>query len=285
MKTIKFSIILLLIILLISTFSINVSADIGPKPFVTIEIIGIKEKNYTATLISKEAHGPNFFYDDYLDFNDPWMEYHPIMEYEDSDGYKWIGKHWEMTGDGVLNWSYYPPNNFKLIIMTEDNQYYTTQVLERYAFGSYFKVDVSEVTNGELNAVKVIHDVKTNYNYLKEIILFLIRLILTIAIEIGLAFIFGFKKKSYILRILILNVITQVFLNAMLNIMTYFEGQFVAMAFFIIGEIIVLAAESLFYAFYFKTQRLKAVFYGVIANLISFGAGFGLYILEQIILK
>jgi len=120
---------------------------------------------------------------------------------------------------------------------------------------------------------------------LKEVISFLIRVILTVVIEIGLAIIFGFKKKSQILTIFIVNVITQVFLNSMLNIVTYYEGQFVAMGFFIIGELIVLTAESIFYAFYFKTQRLKAVLYGVLANLISFGSGFGLYILEQTVLK
>ena len=285
MKFIKCSLFILLLLLFISTASPNVSADIGPKPFVTVEIKGMGDKNYTATLISKEAKGPNFFYDDYLEFNDPWMEFHPIMEYEDSDGYKWIGRHWKIHGDGELNWSYYPPNNFKVIIMTEDHQYYTTKALERYAFGSYFLIDVSGTLNEELNSVKVIGDVKHDYNYSKEIISFLIRLFLTIAIEIGLAIIFGFKKKSQIITILIVNAITQVFLNAMLNIVTYFEGQFMAMGFFIIGELIVLATESIFYGCYFKTQRSKAVLYGVLANLISFGAGLGLYILEHSILN
>ena len=158
-------------------------------------------------------------------------------------------------------------------------------VLERYAFGSYFKVDVSEVINGELNVVKVIQDVSPNYNYFKEIISFLIRLILTIAIEIGLALIFGIKKKSHILTILIVNVITQVFLNAMLNITTYFEGQLTAVIYYVIGELIVLAADSIFYVLYFKTQKLKFALYAILANLISFGTGFGLYILEQTINK
>lgn len=285
MKIIKFSFLLFFLFLFISLVSIPINGDSGPKPFVIIEITGIGDKAYTATLISKEAHGPNFFYNDYLEFDDPWMEFHPIMEYEDSEGYKWIGKHWQMYGDGELKWSYYPPNNFKVIIITEDNEYYTTKVIERYAFGSYFKVDVSNAENGELNAVILIQDVEPNYNYMKEVISFLIRLILTVVIEIGLAIIFGFRKKSHLLTIFIVNVITQVFLNSMLNIMTYFEGQFVAMGFFIIGELIVLAAETIFYAFYFKNQRLKVVLYGILANVISFGLGFGLYFLEQTILK
>lgn len=205
------------------------------------------------------------------------------MEYEDSDGYRWITKYWEMHGNGAFSWSYYPPNNFKVLIMTEDNQYYTTNVLERYAFGSYYKVDVSEAVDGELDATIVIQNVEHNYNYLKEITTFLIRLVLTIAIEIGIALVFGFKKKSYIIAILIVNLVTQVFLNAVLNITTYFEGQFVAMVFFIIGEFFVLMIELIFYIIYFKTQKLKVVFYAILANMISFIAGFGLYILEQII--
>jgi len=39
--------------------------------------------------------------------------------------------------------------------------------------------------------------------------------------------------------------------------------------------------ELIFYVSYFKTQKSKAVFYTILANLISFVAGFGLYILMK----
>lgn len=272
---------LIFVLMLVFSVQTSVSADMGPKPFVTVEIIGLEDANYTATLISKEATGPYSNYDEYLEYEDYWLEYDPIMEYEDIDGYRWVGIHWEMQGNGEFSWSYYPPNDFKVLIMTEEGQYYTTNVLERYAFGSYYKVDVSEAINGELDAVIIVDDVEQNYNYSKEIVSFVIRLILTIVIEIGIALLFGFRKKPYILTILIVNLITQIFLNAILNITTYYSGQFTAIALFIFTEFIVLMIELIFYVSYFKTQKSKAVFYTILANLISFVAGFGLYILEQ----
>jgi len=280
MKNIKYLLFFILSIASIFLLSIKVNADIGPKPFIIIEITGMEDKSYTATLISKEAKGPNFFYEEYLEWDNQWMEYHPIMEYEDSEGYKWIGSHWEMYGDGELKWGYYPPDNFKLLIVTEDNQYYTSKAINRYAFGSYFKVDVSKAIDGDLN-VKFIESVEKNYNYWKEILSFSIRLILTIAIEIGLALIFGFRKIRELLLILKVNIITQIFLNALLNIVTYFHGQLIGLGLYIIAEVIVLISEILIYYYCFKDHKLKAVFYGLLANVVTFGVGYGLYILEQ----
>ncbi|NLD26434.1 MAG: hypothetical protein GX661_03650 [Acholeplasmataceae bacterium] len=239
------------------------------------------DQTYTVTLISKIAPPPYQFYDPEME--DSSADYHPIMEYIDSEGYRWVGLHREMHGDGVFRWGYYPPNNFKLLIMTEENQYYTSNVLERYAFASYFHADLTNLV-GE-GSVKIIQTVNHNYNYGREVLAFLVRLVLTIAIEIGLALLFGFKEKRQLIVILIVNAITQIGLNAVLNITTYFEGQLAAMFYFFLGEVLVVIAEVVFYSLYFKKTRFKAVLYGIITNLLSCAAGFGLYFLEQIIIK
>ncbi|MGD9605374.1 MAG: hypothetical protein AB7V00_04400 [Bacilli bacterium] len=283
MKPLKIMLLIFLSLLLTSTFSLTVNADVGPKPFVNMEIIGMGDQTYTATLISKEASGPNFFYEDYLEFGDPWMDYHPIMEYEDSEGYRWIGQHWELSGDDEFSWSYYPPDNFKLIIMTDNDIIFTTGVLERYAFGSYFQADVSSAVDGVISNLKIIEAVTPNYDFLKEIAAFMFRLLLTLAIEVGIALLFGFRKKKELYAIFFVNIITLVFLNAMLNITTYYHGEFLAVAFYIIGELIVFIVESVFYVFYFYEHRLKAFLYGLIANISSFAAGFFLYLLERAI--
>jgi hypothetical protein len=280
MRIKKFLFLACFLVLLMITSSARVNADIGPKPFVAIEISGMGEQTYTMTLISREAHGPNFFYEDYLEFHESWMEYHPIMEYVDSEGYRWIGWHKEMHGDGEFKWSYYPPQNFKILIMTEDNQIYTSAVLERYAFASYFRADVTDVVQGEAEAIKVIQTVEPDYHYSKEILTFLIRLVLTIAIEIGVALLFGFKGKELVV-ILLVNAVTQIILNVILNAVTYYSGQLAAVLLFILGEALVISVETVFYAFYFKTKSVKALLYGIIANLVSCGAGLGWYLLEQ----
>lgn len=283
MKTIKMLLFLILSIVFISTISLRVNADFGPKPFVHITIIGMENKTYTATLISKEANGPNFFYEDYLEFGDPWMDYHPIMEYVDTDGYKWIGNHWNLEGNDEFEWSYYPPSDFKVLIMTEDNVTYTTGAIERYAFGSYFQVDASNVIDGELAGVRVIETISPNYNYVREILAFFIRLIVTLGIELALALAFGFRKKNEIYAILVVNTITLVFLHALLNVTTYYEGEFLAIGFFILGEMIVFLVESIFYLFYFQKKKARAFFYGILANLLSCGMGLLLFILEMAI--
>jgi len=269
-----------LTILLLVTSSIKVNADMGPKPFVNIEITGMEDISYTATLISKDATGPHFDYEEWLEGDYSNIEYHPIMEYVDSEGYKWVGEYWSIEGNGSFNWGYYPPRNFKVLLMTDDGEYYATEVLERYAFATYYKVNASETIAGELDAVRVVESVKPNYNYGREIVGFLIRVILTVAIEIGIALLFGFRKKRQLITILIVNMVTQIFLNGTLNIVTYYQGILSAMLLFVIAEIFVLLFETIFYSFYFKEDRLKGGIYGFVANLVTLVAGFGLYVLE-----
>lgn len=280
MKKTKIAIFVIITFILTAVFPIAVKADFGPKPFVEVEINGMDNISYTVTLIAKYPRGPGITYEDWLKIEDPYIEYHPIMEYVDDDGYMWVGNHFELVGSTNFTWGYYPPNDFKILILTDDGKYYVSEVLNRYAFASYFEIDLSNVLAGDKNFPGMIKIVKRSYKITREVIGFTIRLIATIAVELGIAWLFMFRTRKDIKVILIVNIITQVLLNGMLNITSYFQGAFSAIFLLVFLEIIVLLGETIFYTSYFKNNRIKAAIYGVLANIVTFGLTLVLFSLE-----
>lgn len=114
-----------------------VEADTGPKPAVIVEIIGLEDKAYAVTFLGKEPTPP------YGDGDYSYLDPHPIMNYRDEDGYKFVGDYWECNGNETVTWGYYPPNPFKVFIILDDGSTFITQELETYAFRSYYQMDVS----------------------------------------------------------------------------------------------------------------------------------------------
>lgn len=273
-----FAIIISMILIFLITNPITLRADFGPKPSVTVDVVGAEGIKYTITLISQNAFGPNRTYEEWQEYDGE--EYHEIMEYKDSEGYMWIGRHQELNGNGQFKWGYYPPRNFKILILTSDGKYYSSKVFDTYAFHSYYKVDLSRLTFDEARDIGSIDSVKNNYKYAPEILSFFLRLIFTITIELMLALLFSYRSKRHIKIILIVNVITQLFLNISLNLLTYYEGILIALIFYILFEIMITLGEAIFYTVIFKKEgSLKAFLYGLIANIVSFGVGIGIYAL------
>ena len=87
----------------------------GPKPATYIDIVGI-EGEYVAAFVAKEARGPNMDYEDWLHSDQKNPEYHPIIEYKDNEGYKWIERYFMCNGDSQIKYTYYAPNEFKIVI-------------------------------------------------------------------------------------------------------------------------------------------------------------------------
>ncbi|HHX80130.1 MAG TPA: hypothetical protein GX692_03595 [Acholeplasmataceae bacterium] len=252
--------------------NIRVNADVGPKPSVNIKITGLEGEKYTATLISQKAGGPNFTYEDWLENGDPeYQPYHRIMEYRDSEGFKWIGSHWELEGDTSFVWGYYPPSTFKVLIMLEDGTYFTSPVLERYAFNTYYHVIIDRTEN--------IVEVKKNYDYTTEIISLLLRLLATVLIEIGILYLFGYRNSRSYKLVLIVNIITQIFLNVLLNITSYYQSVLVGVIIYILLEFLIVLGEAIIYGIFLKEKKKwLAVVYAIAANIASFGIGLLIYL-------
>ena len=177
---IKYLIVLTLLLVLFT--GLTVKADTGPKPSVNITINNIDSDIYVSLLSKTESTGP------YRDIKEG--------EYEYNNEFKFICKQFVITDleitkdDNIFKWTYYPPYDFKVICYIEnaDEFVVTESSLSRYAFDTYYKMDLENV-----NGTYVLNNIKKNYNYLGEILHFLLRVAITLLIELLLAF-FIFKE-------------------------------------------------------------------------------------------
>lgn len=91
------------------------------------------------------------------------------------------------------------------------------------------------------------------------------RILITIAIEMGIALLFGFRGKKALLLLVIVNTVTQIILNVLLNIINFRSGSWAFVAWYIMLELAIFAIEAALYTAFMKklTGKEKPVlFYG-----------------------
>ena len=274
-----FMVALLICLILVLNLPVTAKADIGPKPSVRITFTGIKGKTYYGTLLSeRRSTGPATAWDGYEEYRDwkPESE-KPIWEkfiaYEDTDGYYFLQEWWDCSETNQLNWTYYPPTPFKILLyFPETDTFYVSDIYERYAFDSYFTVDLSEYATSPITAHQ-------SYDYTWEVISLVARIVLTIALELAIALFFGYREKKVLGFLAIVNVITQVVLNVALNIINYRSGSMGFTFAFICMEILVFAIEAITYKAvlhrYSEKEKVnrRGVTYALVANTASFAIG------------
>ena len=270
---------LLICLILVLNLPVTAKADIGPKPSVRITFTGIKGETYYGTLLSeRRSTGPATAWDGYEEYRDwkPESE-KPIWEkfiaYEDTDGYYFLQEWWDCSETNQLNWTYYPPTPFKILLyFPETDSFYVSDIYERYAFDSYFSVDLSEYSTSPITA-------RQSYDYTWEVISLVARIVLTIALELAIALLFGYREKKALGFLAIVNVITQVVLNVALNIINYRSGSMGFTFAFICMEILVFAIEAITYKAvlhrYSEKEKVnrRGVTYALVANTASFAIG------------
>lgn len=139
----------------------------------------------------------------------------------------------------------------------------------------------STVPESLTSITSVLLHAEPSYDYKWEIISLIARIAITLALEIAVAFIFGFKRKNILGFITVINVITQVVLNLILFSVDINYGSMAFTAYYVFLEICIFAVEAFAYSLYIKKKQLdvsckKAVLYALVANVLSFGAGLGL---------
>lgn len=248
--------------------SIKVSADMGPKPASYITIKGI-EGDYVACFASKDTTGPNFDYDSWLEY-DTGIEYNSIMKYSDEDGFKWITTYFKCSGTQEISFTYYCPSEYKIVIYQNDEFLIATDILEMYAFTTYYEVDFLEGISVSQENIKVIN----TYNYFNEILNLVIRVVLTLVIEIGLLFLFKLYTKRNLSIVIIVNLATQIFLNVVVNIELFYSGFLSALILLFVLEIFILIIENVLYQALFKEKKHWVILiYSILANVLSFVCG------------
>lgn len=278
----KIAIILFCVLFITIMFTGTARADIGPKPSIVVDFYGLDGKTYYATLLSSEkSTGPFSALNDsnhtnvhYQEGDEDYEIFLKFAGYHDVDGYYFLQFFKDCTQTDQFSWTYYPPQVFKILLyfpetdsfIISDNHY------ERYAFDSYFTAEVSDTA---LLA-------ESSYEYTNETFSLIARIVLTVAAELGIALLFGFRERKQFRFIILVNVITQIALNLALNIINYRSGELAFIIFYVILEIAVFITEAVLYTWYLKKNSQKEIpgwkpgIYALTGNIISFALGFGL---------
>ncbi len=265
------------------------NADTGPKPDFQIEIYNLDKSDYIVAYgIDRDNYGPHrcFVPDDssdnklnetyYGNADDLTIIYNNVTLPE---GWKLcdISSFYSNTSELLITSGYYWPSKFILIIYDKtSSNYYLSEVTKTYAFHSYFKYDMNDYKKIPDSSEKRIILEKT-YDYTKEILGFLLRLFITLAIEISLALLFKFNKKSLVI-IGMTNAATQIFLNLYLNITTHFDGKSPWNIFiYVFIEALIVVIEAIIFKIFCRRgkeeDRNWIISYTVLANVLSFGLG------------
>lgn len=263
-------------------FPYTAHADMGPKPSVVIDFKGINGKTYYATLLSEQkSTGPfsalnagNHANAHYQEGDEEYEIFQKFVEYQDADGYYFLQYFKDCTQTNQFSWTYYPPQVFKILLYFPETDSFiiSDESYQRYAFDSYFTAQVSGIS---LSADET-------YKYTNEMLSLIIRIVLTIVTELGIALLFGFREPKQVRFIIIVNVVTQIALNFTLNVINYHLGELAFLLFYFLLEVAVFITEAVLYTWYLKKYSQKAVpgwkpgVYALTANTASFIIGIGI---------
>lgn len=256
------------IIFLLFALPLTVFADMGPKPTLTVNVKNPPEELYYLDLLI-ENNRPDYVIPEtdnemvmllYSYVNEGWI---PALQDKDR----------MVTGDpvgkrmlsGIMSheFGYMPPDRFRIIIVTKSGDVTVTDVITTNSFHSEVTFDYA---TGKI-AEKV--------NLIAFIIQFIFTLTMTLLVEGILLSMFGFDMHRNYKVFLIINLITQIFLAFCMSTATFFFGLFTGLYIQFILEPIILITETIIYMFILKGHtKIRRVFYGITANLVSWIGGF-----------
>lgn len=274
-----------MVLILMAALGIYAFADFGPKPSVVVEFENAGDQEYYVTLVAKEDKLGSPFSritaEDQPETDDVAV-WNRLVAYEDPDGMVFAGNVQKLTGDGAYVWGYYPPSEFRVLIYFPDTDSFveSSEILEQYAFDSYYQMDFNDLPENWNDAVAAI-PVTRKYNLLWQITAFLLRLAVTVAVECLLAVLFGFKGKRQMLLVLAVNCATQL----AMNLLMLTQGAIGIFAFYVIqyalAELAVILVEGLVYylalpklADPYYAEGKHPIVYAVVGNLASFILGY-----------
>ena len=312
------------------TETMKASADTGPKPSVRVTFENMGDELCYGTLLSKTpSTGPARAWDGtengkYIYEGADEAVWRAFTEFKDEDGFYFLQWFWRADENKALNWTYYPPQTFKILLYypdratksgaadnsaggaTRDSEttaasgaFCVSDVLKRYAFHSYYFVDMRNVQSETIGTIAKI-SVTQGYDYSAESLGFFVRFIITLGVETLLALAFGLRTKRAFLTVLAANGATQILLNLLLNVQLHFNNVYGVFPLYFFAELFVFVAEAALYCFILGKRKnggengsadenggkaaivyskKRLILYAFTANLISFCIGLPLAIL------
>ncbi len=259
-------------------------ADTGPKPSVRITFKNMGDELCYCTLLSeRDSTGPFSVWngdEDYMIARGiPREVFMAFVNYKDSNGFYFLQFTEQINESKSFVWGYHPPYTFKVLLyFPETNTFVSSDIYEQYAFDSYFAINMKGV-DITVTSTEPQLTLTNNYNYFKEFITLICRIAITVAVELGIAWLFRFRGKKVWQCLIITNVVTQLLLNIILNIANYYDGMFMLILVYFLAEFIVFAVEAITYSIALhklgdpKVPVWKSIVYAFTANLVSFVVG------------
>lgn len=254
-------------------------ADMGPKPSVVITFTGLEDETYYVTLLSpRDTTGPYSYGNPYYDWMGEEWVFDKFCAYDVPEGYYFLSYMEDCSDDDTFEWGYYPPQEFKILLYFPEHDSFLELEgdYERYAFDSYFIVDVTPPAE---NTTDVPATVRESYDFTGEIVSLVLRIICTIAVEILIALVFLYRDKKSLTTIATINVVTQVLLNILLNVFHYHSGPWAFIFYYIWMEFVVFGIEAFLYCRLLPrtnsgtAKKYHPCWYAFAANVISFVIG------------
>lgn len=241
--------ILTALLLLLPLTAMPVSADVGPKPSVVVALEGLEGRTCLGTLLSQqEGTGPygRFYEEEAAEDPEEDRALRALLPLErmDSEGFHLLNFVKDCS-DGEFSWTYYPPHTYKIALwFPEEDALAVSGVYHRYAFDSYYRLDLSgvELMPGgivELEAARLQRD----YPYGASLLALAGRVALTLGAELLLALAFGLRTRQALKWVAVVNLATQLGLNLALELFTYCNGALEGMM-AILALPVYLAAEA-----------------------------------------
>lgn len=241
--------ILTALLLLLPLAVMPVSADVGPKPSVVVALDGLEGRTCWGTLLSQqEGTGPygRFYEEEAAEDPEEDRALRALLPLErmDSEGFHLLNFVKDCS-NGEFSWTYYPPHTYKIALwFPEEDALAVSGVYHRYAFDSYYRLDLSgvELMPGgivELEAARLQRD----YPYGASLLALAGRVALTLGAELLLALAFGLRTRQALKWVAVVNLATQLGLNLALELFTYCNGALEGMM-AILALPVYLAAEA-----------------------------------------
>lgn len=270
----------ILALLLVCLLPLWAAADTGPKPSITVTPEGFGEDACYLTLLSQtETTGPWSKQESFAASKDSYGNpeadeaiWTAFNDYQDAEGFFFLGCYGEITGGQMFCWSYYPPDTFKVLAYFPDSGTFAVgPVTERKEFSARYTVSPSE-TGETLLIEKARNQEAENKSFVG-------RLVLTLALELAVAVVFAFRAKRQIITIVCMNLITQVGLNqAITHLFPVVSSRWYWPGLLVLEVLIFLVEGAVYARLLPRWKKDPAAVchpwgYALAANVASFGVG------------
>lgn len=263
--------VLLTLLALLPVLALPALADSGPKPSVYLSFLGLEGTECYATLLADRPDiGPWYVDQEYHDWlaNDGISEemFDRFQDYS-VDGWYFVGLLFNCTGGRALNWNYYPPDPFRVLLcFPAEDRWLLSEPCDRYAFSSCYTADVDLTGEGSVTVTP---------DRLQGVGPLLLRIAVTLAAELLIALPFGLRKRRQLAVIAVTNGLTQIGLNLFLSAVMGVWWMGLAVL-YLLAELAVFLLEAEVYTRLLGEPglgRKRLTLYAFLANLASFLLG------------